>query len=104
MSLTVKTLFKRYGDNWILKDVSFDVNPGEIFGIFGPTGAGKSVLLNLLAGTERPNSGFIEWQGRNVTELKESDRGFVLNTDTKSNGWRHLFSGNSKHQFRGTQK
>ena len=55
MSLSVKNLFKRYGDNWIFKDVSFDVNQGEIFGIFGLTEAGNTTLLKALAGSERPN-------------------------------------------------
>ena len=41
---------KRFGDAWVLRDVSLEVHPGEILGIIGPGGHGKSVLLKLMAG------------------------------------------------------
>jgi sulfonate transport system ATP-binding protein len=50
-----------------LEDVTFDVAPGEFLCLLGPTGSGKSTVLNLLAGLERPDSGEILMDGRPVT-------------------------------------
>src|SRR5208283_5920218 len=53
----VDGLSKSFGELNVLKSVSFDVNPGEIFVIMGPSGSGKSVLLRHIAGLEVPTSG-----------------------------------------------
>lgn len=50
-----------------LDDVTFDVAPGEFVCLLGPTGSGKSTVLNLLAGLERPDAGEIRMDGRPVT-------------------------------------
>jgi ABC-type polar amino acid transport system ATPase subunit len=57
VGVTVSHLNKQYGRNVVLTDVSFEVKPGEIFCIMGPSGSGKSVLLKQIAGLETPTSG-----------------------------------------------
>src|SRR4051794_9329094 len=50
----------------ILEDVSFDVAPGEALCLVGPSGGGKSTILNLLAGLVAPSSGQVLWDGKAV--------------------------------------
>jgi ABC-type Fe3+/spermidine/putrescine transport system ATPase subunit len=96
MSLSVKNLFKRYGNNWVWKDVSFEAKAGEILGIFGPNGSGKTTLLKVLAGSENPNGGTIFYGARDVTKLSSTERPFRFRSPQNRNGWRSIFGSNKE--------
>jgi len=66
--LTVERLNVRYGDFQAVKDVSFDVRKGEIFGLLGPNGAGKTSTLSAIEGLLKPQSGTIIVDGVNAQE------------------------------------
>lgn len=63
VSVRVEGVSKSFGDQTVLSDIAFDVTPGEIFVIMGPSGSGKSVLLKNIIGLELPDSGLIEIGG-----------------------------------------
>jgi putrescine transport system ATP-binding protein len=60
MRLKVSDLSKRFGNNWVLRDVDLDIETGSVSCICGGVSAGKTTLLKLLSGAETPNSGVIE--------------------------------------------
>lgn len=59
-----------FGGTHALDDVTFDIRPGEIFGIIGPNGAGKSSLLNCINGYYRPKSGRIMFHDEDLTRMR----------------------------------
>ncbi|WP_424358125.1 phosphate ABC transporter ATP-binding protein [Methanocella sp. MCL-LM] len=65
-SLSVRNVTKTAGNKAILKDVSLEVRDGEIMAILGPSGAGKSTLLRIVNMLDRPDSGQVLVDGRNV--------------------------------------
>jgi lipopolysaccharide transport system ATP-binding protein len=79
----VKKPFKRLTNNghahretlWALKDINFEVRPGEVMGIIGPNGAGKSTLLQIMSRIIEPTSGYIHLYGK-VGSLLEIGTGF----------------------------
>ena len=74
----VKDISFSYGDNEILKDISFAVPKGDYLGIIGPNGAGKTTLLKIMLGLLRPAKGSINLFGKDVKEFKDwSKIGYV---------------------------
>ncbi|WP_231571413.1 ABC transporter ATP-binding protein [Gordoniibacillus kamchatkensis] len=69
--MEVKQVAKLYNNGRGVRNVSFDVAQGDIFGLIGPNGAGKTTLLKMLTGLMRPDRGTIHIFGHSVTERFE---------------------------------
>jgi len=67
-AIRIQGLLTQFGQNVIHKDLSLDVRRGEILGLVGGSGTGKSVLLNTIIGLRRPNAGRIEVLGQRVDD------------------------------------
>jgi len=66
----VRSLYKRFGGLVAVRDVSFQIQKGEILGLIGPNGAGKTTIFNLITGFIPPDSGRVEFKGERITGLK----------------------------------
>lgn len=64
---------KKYGDTHVLQDVSFKVAPGEFLSVIGRSGAGKSTIIKLLIGEERPQKGRVVFGPYEVNKLKSTE-------------------------------
>lgn len=75
--IEVKNLYKSFmiGEEQvdILKDISFTIEEGEFVSIMGPSGVGKSTLLYLLGGLDKPSKGSIQINNKNLSKIKEID-------------------------------
>jgi multiple sugar transport system ATP-binding protein len=69
---------KAYGAVEVLKGIDLTIEEGELAVFVGPSGCGKSTLLRMIAGLDRPSSGRIEIDGRNVTAVGAADRGLAM--------------------------
>ena len=67
--LQVDGLHKAFGGVQAVADVAFAVSAGELLALIGPNGAGKSTCFNMLNGQLRPDSGIVEFEGRNITGM-----------------------------------
>jgi phospholipid/cholesterol/gamma-HCH transport system ATP-binding protein len=74
VSIEVRDLRKSLSGHEVLKGISFEVKPGEIFVIMGSSGSGKTVLLKHLIGLERPDSGEILIQGQSIQSREIRNR------------------------------
>ena len=69
MKLEVKKLNFSYGDQSVIKDLSFEIKDGEFVSILGPSGCGKSTLLNVLAGILKPERGQVLIDGKEMSGI-----------------------------------
>jgi phospholipid/cholesterol/gamma-HCH transport system ATP-binding protein len=72
-ALRIRNLQKTFGEKHVHRGVSFDLKHGEILGLFGGSGSGKSVVLRSIIGLEHPDEGEIIFENQNLVDLKERD-------------------------------
>ena len=72
--LSATRLSKAFGAIHVADRVTFSIEEGEILGVIGPNGAGKTSLFGLIAGNIRPDSGFVEFGGADITRWAPQDR------------------------------
>jgi ABC-type Fe3+/spermidine/putrescine transport system ATPase subunit len=77
-SLKISRLNRRFGGADALLSLTFDFAPGRINGVVGESGCGKSVLMRILAGLDRPNSGSVELDGAPITRASVRQRGLGI--------------------------
>jgi multiple sugar transport system ATP-binding protein len=73
-NITLENVTKRFGANTALEDVSFSIQDGEFFVLLGPTGAGKTTTLRVIAGLEKQNEGTVLFDGENMDGTTPADR------------------------------
>jgi len=78
MSIELQGVSRRYGDTLALDAVDLVIEPGSFQSVFGPPGAGKSVLMRLLLGLETPDQGRILIDGVDVTDKRPRERDFAM--------------------------
>lgn len=80
--LVFSNITKIYQDKTIIKSQSFEIQSGEFFVLVGPSGSGKTTLLKMINRLVSPSSGYIEWDGQDISQLPSRDlrldMGYVL--------------------------
>src|SRR5690625_3998359 len=66
----VEQVSVKFGGLTALDNLTFGVYPGEVLGVIGPNGAGKSTLINVMTGIYRPTSGYVKFDGKDLSRLK----------------------------------
>lgn len=76
--LRLENLSKRFGDVWAVRDVALEIERGEIFGLLGASGSGKTTVLRMIAGLETPSAGRILFDEADITNLVPEKRDFGM--------------------------
>jgi ABC-2 type transport system ATP-binding protein len=76
-SIEVRHIAKSFGKTQAVRDVSFEVRPGEIFGLLGPNGAGKTTSIRMVLDIFKPDAGEITVLGGELTEEKKNRIGYM---------------------------
>ncbi|MBN6041774.1 ABC transporter ATP-binding protein [Amycolatopsis sp. 195334CR] len=79
--LRARDLHKSFGQTSALRGADVSVRAGEVLAVMGPSGSGKSTLLHCLAGIVTPDSGAIEYQGRDLIGMSDKERSALRRTD-----------------------
>ncbi|MBQ8269927.1 MAG: ABC transporter ATP-binding protein [Bacteroidaceae bacterium] len=71
--IDIKDITKNFGDLQVLRGVNLHIDKGEVISIVGPSGAGKTTLLQLIGTLDKPTSGSIEFNGKELCRMSESE-------------------------------
>jgi sulfate transport system ATP-binding protein len=80
VTIEVRGVSKTFGQFVALSDVDLEIRAGELVGLLGPSGSGKTTLLRVIAGLESPDSGYVRFDGIDITDrsVRERHVGFVF--------------------------
>ena len=78
ISISIRNLKKSFGKVTALRDISLDIDPGELFFLLGPSGCGKTTLLRHIAGFYEPDAGSIFFDQKEVTNLPAHKRNTAM--------------------------
>lgn len=73
-ALTMRNLAKRYGKRWVVKDVSFSVEPGQVVGLLGPNGAGKTTSFYMVVGLVNMDKGVVKLGDQDLSKYAMHER------------------------------
>ena len=76
--LLINNINKKFGTKSVLEDISFEINTGEFVSLLGSSGCGKTTLLRIIMGIEKPDIGSVIKDGVNITNYKPSYRGMGI--------------------------
>ena len=76
-TISVNNISKRFGEVQALDNVSFEINPGEIFGLLGPNGAGKTTMIRIILDIYKADQGTASILGGPMTEAKKNQIGYL---------------------------
>lgn len=99
MSLVIKNLSKSYDKTLIIKDVSLEVERGEILGIYGAVGEGKSTLMRAIAGLDLQSGGTISFNSLDLSDKSCDERGFHFPNLTNESFWKSIFKTDKSSQL-----
>jgi len=86
MKLEIKHIKKSFGENQILKDISFDMGQGKVYALMGTNGSGKTTLFNILTGFFKPENGLILFNNKSILNQEP----YLINTNGISRTFQDL--------------
>lgn len=78
LKLEIKGLEARYGDQLILDNINFTIDPGEIVALVGPTGVGKSTIADMIGGLQKPTAGHVLLGDMRLEEIQAQQKNQIL--------------------------
>lgn len=99
MTLRIENLSKKYEDVLVLNDISFEVEKGEIFCLYGVLNVGKSVLIRTIAGNEKFDGGRIIFDDVDLTDCSCDERGFYFPNISNDSYWKTLFKTRNRSEL-----
>ncbi len=78
VAIHIRNVKKQYEDNVVIRDLSLDINPGELFTLLGPSGCGKTTLLRMIAGFNSIEAGTIAFDDKVINDVPVHKRNFGM--------------------------